>query len=98
MGKRARAAKARIRSDAGLVELFREACRLKVELDMTPAWRWRKRRRLDVTLGDACDAADVYVIAHARAGADVTPLRSILDDPELRGPEVWLEELDRGGD
>lgn len=41
-----------------LLDAFQRATRLKVELDMTPRWRWRKRERLETSYDVACLIVD----------------------------------------
>lgn len=91
MGKRGRALKDGVRRDPDLVDDFREACRLFVELRMTSRLRWRKRRRLEAELTAACNKADARVAELKRPGATQTPLRRILED---RGADQARKDLD----
>ena len=51
-----------------LIDAFQRATRLKIEYEMTPRWRWRRRARLFAKFDEALRAAD-----RARATLGASP-------------------------
>lgn len=67
-----------------LLDHYSRACELKVDADMTPRWRPRKKARLESQYEHECRLADEEMARLTRDGNLETPLRDLLDDVARR--------------